>query len=152
MHEEEASVGGKRPRGSRERALVHVQCEPKDNDEVAYQRLPSNFAISFEERLAQPRPRASKSRDLSKSGLVKDIVAKLRPAGCSSKRRPAILLVRMLVELRASLRCLRAPRQSPEARDKARRLTPKAIFDMGSSFEAAVRCNIETCLPCVIGR
>ena len=40
--------GGKRPRGSRERAPVYVQCEPKDNDEVAHQQLPSNFAISFE--------------------------------------------------------------------------------------------------------
>ena len=94
LHEAEAYVGGKRPRGSRERALVHVQCEPKDNDEVEHQQLPSNFALSFEERLAQPRLRASKSRDLSKSKLAKETVANLRPAWCSSDGRPAILLVR----------------------------------------------------------
>ena len=44
--------GGKRPRGSRERAPVYVQCEPKNNDEVALRQLPSNFAISLEGRLA----------------------------------------------------------------------------------------------------
>ncbi len=33
---------------------VDVQCEPENNDEVALQQLPSNFAISFEDRLAQP--------------------------------------------------------------------------------------------------
>ena len=52
LHEAEAAVGGKRPRGSREGAPVHVQYEPKVNDEVAHQHLPSNFAISFEARLA----------------------------------------------------------------------------------------------------
>jgi hypothetical protein len=44
--------GGKRPRGSRERAPVYVQCETENNDEAALQQLPSNFAISFEDRLA----------------------------------------------------------------------------------------------------
>ena len=73
---------------------MKLQCEPKDNDEVAHQQLPSNFAISFEDRLTQPRPRASKSRDQSKSKLAKETVAKLRPGGCSSEGRPAILLVR----------------------------------------------------------
>ena len=63
FHEEEAAVGGKRPRGSRERVPVHVQCEPKDNDEVAHQQLLSDFAMSFEERLAQQRLQDSKSRD-----------------------------------------------------------------------------------------
>ena len=48
LHQEEAAVGGKRPRGSQERAPVHVQFEPKDNDEMAHLQLPSNFAISFE--------------------------------------------------------------------------------------------------------
>ena len=52
FHEAEASVEKNRPRGSRERAPVYVQCEPKDNDEVANQQLPSNFAISFEARMA----------------------------------------------------------------------------------------------------
>ena len=52
FHEEEAAMGGKRPRGSRERAPDYVQCEPKDNDEVAYQQLPSNVAIGFEARMA----------------------------------------------------------------------------------------------------
>ena len=61
LHDAEGSVGGKRPRGSRERAPVHVKWESKDNDKVAHQKLPSNFAISFEARLAQPRLRASKS-------------------------------------------------------------------------------------------
>ena len=37
---------GKRPLGSRERAPVYVQCEPKNDDEVALQQLPSNFAMS----------------------------------------------------------------------------------------------------------
>ena len=49
-----SSCEGKMPRGSRERALVYVQCEPKNNDEVALQQLPSNFAISFEDMFAQP--------------------------------------------------------------------------------------------------
>ena len=52
FHEAEAAVGGKRPRGSRERAPVYVQFWPKDNDEVALQQLPSNFAIHFEARMA----------------------------------------------------------------------------------------------------
>ena len=53
FHEAEAAVGKKnRPRGSREKAPVYVQCEPKDNHKVAHQQLPSNFAISFEERMA----------------------------------------------------------------------------------------------------
>ena len=43
--------------------VMELQCEPKDHDEVAHQQLSSNFAISFEGRLAQPRHRASKSRD-----------------------------------------------------------------------------------------
>ena len=41
--------------------------EPKDNDEVAHQQLPSNFVISVEEKMAQPRLRqveAQKSCDL----------------------------------------------------------------------------------------
>ena len=47
FHETEASVETKRPRGSRERAPVYVQCKLKDNDEVAHQQLPStiNFDI-----------------------------------------------------------------------------------------------------------
>ena len=76
MHEAsaEAAAGGKRPRGARERAPIYVQCEPKDNDEVAHQqrerapvcvktetkdsgevagrKLPSDFALSFEARMA----------------------------------------------------------------------------------------------------
>ena len=36
----------------RERAPVCVQNEPKDNDEVAHQQLPSDFALSFKERMA----------------------------------------------------------------------------------------------------
>ena len=42
-HEAEASVRGKRPRGSRERAPVHVIYETKDKDGVAHQQLLSNF-------------------------------------------------------------------------------------------------------------
>ena len=34
-------MGKNRPRGSRERAPYYVQCELKDNDEVAHQQLPS---------------------------------------------------------------------------------------------------------------
>ena len=60
--EAEAAVGGKGPRGSRERAPDYVQCEPKDIDEVAHQQFPSNFAISFEDGLAQPRLRASETK------------------------------------------------------------------------------------------
>ena len=52
LDEAGASVGEKRLRGSREQAPVNVQCEPKDKDEVAHQQLPSNFAISFEARMA----------------------------------------------------------------------------------------------------
>ena len=52
LKEAEAAVGGKRPRCSSERAPVYVQCEPKDNDELAHQQLPSNYAISFEARMA----------------------------------------------------------------------------------------------------
>ena len=45
--------GKNRPRGSRERAPVHVKCEPNEYDEVvAHQKLPGNFAISFEARMA----------------------------------------------------------------------------------------------------
>ena len=43
MHKAEAAVGVKSPRGSGERAPVHVQCEPKYNDEVAHQKLPINL-------------------------------------------------------------------------------------------------------------
>ena len=52
FHEAAASVRKKRPRGSRERAPVYVQCEPKENDEVAHRQLLRNFAISFEARMA----------------------------------------------------------------------------------------------------
>jgi len=52
FHETEASVEKNRPRDSRERAPVYVKCEPKDNDGVAHQQLPSNFAISSEARMA----------------------------------------------------------------------------------------------------
>ena len=52
LNEAEATVGGKRPRGSSERAPVYVQYEPKNNDEVGHKQLPSIFAISFEERAA----------------------------------------------------------------------------------------------------
>ena len=52
FHEAEAAVEKNRPRGSRERAPVHVQCGPKDTDAVAHQQLPSNFAVSFEARMA----------------------------------------------------------------------------------------------------
>ena len=40
-------MGKIRPRGTRERAPVYVQCKLKDNDEVAHQQLPStiNFDI-----------------------------------------------------------------------------------------------------------
>ena len=59
FHEAEAAGGKNRPRGSREREPVYVDCEPKDNGEVAHQKLPRNFAISFEARITQPRLRAS---------------------------------------------------------------------------------------------
>ena len=74
--------------------VMELQLEPKENDELAHQQLPSNFAISFEDRLAQQKLRASRSRDKSKSKLAKETLAKSRPAGCSSEGRPAILLVR----------------------------------------------------------
>ena len=35
--------------------VMELQCEPKDNDEVAHQQLLSNSAISLEDRMAQPR-------------------------------------------------------------------------------------------------
>ena len=35
----------------REHLFEYMQCEPKDNDEVAHQQLPSNFAISFEAKM-----------------------------------------------------------------------------------------------------
>ena len=52
FHETEASVEKNRPRGSRERAPVYVQCKLKDNDEVAHQQLPStiNFDIMTADR------------------------------------------------------------------------------------------------------
>ena len=34
-------------RGSSERAHLHAKCGPKDNDEVAHQKLRSTFAISL---------------------------------------------------------------------------------------------------------
>ena len=37
---------------AREHLFTYVQCEPKDNDEVAHQQIPSNFAVSFEARMA----------------------------------------------------------------------------------------------------
>ena len=43
FHETISSVGKIRPRDSRERAPVYVQCKPKDNDEVAHQQLPSTI-------------------------------------------------------------------------------------------------------------
>ena len=67
FHESEAAVGKtlsstgppdgggakNRPRGSREREPVHVKYAPNDNDEVvAHQQLSSNFAITFEARMA----------------------------------------------------------------------------------------------------
>ena len=35
----------------REHLFEYMQCEPKDNDEVAHQQLPRNFAISFEAKM-----------------------------------------------------------------------------------------------------
>ena len=57
-------MGGKRPRGSRERAPFYVQCEPKDCGEVAHQQLPSDFAISY------------------------DCTKQSRPADCTKQSRP----------------------------------------------------------------
>ena len=51
FHETEASVEKNRPRGSRERAPVYVQCKLKENDEVAHQQLPST--INFDSVAAQ---------------------------------------------------------------------------------------------------
>ena len=51
------AVGINRPSGSRGRAPLYVQFEPKDNDEVAHQQLPRIFAASFEARVAQPKLR-----------------------------------------------------------------------------------------------
>ena len=56
------ALGINRPRGSRERAPDYVQCEPKANDEVAHEKLPSNCAISFEDGLAQPKLRAFEAK------------------------------------------------------------------------------------------
>ena len=56
------AVGISRLRGSRERAPVYAQFEPKAIDEVAPQKLPSNFAISFEDGLAQPKLRATEAK------------------------------------------------------------------------------------------
>ena len=53
--------GRKRPRGSRERAPVHVQCEPKDNDEVAHQQLPSQGWRSHEFGFPSRENKASRS-------------------------------------------------------------------------------------------
>ena len=36
---------------ARKHLFSYVQCEPKDNDGVAHEQLPSNFAISFEARM-----------------------------------------------------------------------------------------------------
>ena len=51
FHETEASMEKNRPRGSRERAPVYVQCKLKDNDKVAHQQLPST--INFDGVTAQ---------------------------------------------------------------------------------------------------
>ena len=63
LHEAGAAMGGKRPRGSRERALLNVKSGPKDSGDMAHQQLQCSFSISFEELLAQPKLRASKSSD-----------------------------------------------------------------------------------------
>ena len=69
-------------------------------------------------------------------------VAKLRPAGCSSEaRRLARLPVRGLLGLRASPRCFRAPRKHSRLETKREDLRPWGVSEMGSSSEAAVRCN-----------
>ena len=47
----------------------------------------------------------------------------------------------MFIELKAFPQCFRAPRKTLEARDKARGLCPKGIYEVGSSSEAAVRCS-----------
>ena len=62
FHGVDEGLRGKMPRGSSERAPVYVKFKPKDSDEVALQQLPSNFVINFEERMAQPSPRASETR------------------------------------------------------------------------------------------
>ena len=51
FHETVAPVRKNRPRGSRERAPVYVQCQLKDSDEVAHQKLPST--INFDSVAAQ---------------------------------------------------------------------------------------------------
>ena len=53
FHEAEAAVGKKTGPVAlaREHLFTNVQCEPKDNNEVAHQQLPSNFAISSEEKI-----------------------------------------------------------------------------------------------------
>ena len=52
----------RRPRDSRDRAPVNVQREPKDSDGVAHQQLQSSFAITYEDRMAWPRLRASETK------------------------------------------------------------------------------------------
>ena len=47
---------------AREHLFTYVQCEPKNNDEVAHQQLPSNFAISFNETMVYPRPRGPETK------------------------------------------------------------------------------------------
>ena len=56
------AVGISRLRGSRERAPVYAQCEPKASHDVAHEHLLSNFAISCEDGLAQPKLRASEAK------------------------------------------------------------------------------------------
>ena len=138
-------MGRKGPRGSREREPANAQCEPKDNDEVAHEPLPSNFAMSSEASFAQPGVRASESLDYGNS-------PKRDRPGARAKQDLRDFWSGELLELGASLLCLRAPRHTPEARDKAGGLTPKGSSEMGSSSEVAVRCNKKSCLPCVIGK
>ena len=47
-----------------------MQCEPKDNYEVARQQLPSSFAISPEARMAYLRLRASLTKASRSSRIV----------------------------------------------------------------------------------
>ena len=60
-----------RPRGSRERAPIYVQCEPKNSDEVANQQLPINFAMIFEAKIAKPKLRASETKASRSSRIVR---------------------------------------------------------------------------------
>ena len=48
-----------------------MQCEPKASDEVAHQQLPSNCAISFEDRLAQPKLRAFEAKEILSFRIVR---------------------------------------------------------------------------------